>query len=72
MLLKTGKWEEVVGALNFDKATFLQIIDGGGQPSFQDVFPLLISGPSLTVLVFKLTDDLEALHPVQYQPEKST
>ena len=67
--IKTGKWEEVVGALNIDKATFLQIIDGGGQPSFQEIFPLLISGPSLTVLVFKLTDDLEALHPVQYQPE---
>ena len=67
--IKTGKWEEVVGALNIDKATFLQIIDGGGQPSFQEIFPLLISGPSLTVLVFKLTDDLEALHPVQYQQE---
>ena len=67
--IKTGKWEDVVGALNIDKATFLQIIDGGGQPSFQEIFPLLISGPSLTVLVFKLTDDLEALHPVQYQPE---
>ena len=67
--IKTGKWEEVVGALNFDKAMFLQIIDGGGQPSFQEIFPLLISGPSLTVVVFKLTDDLEALHPVQYQPE---
>ena len=67
--IKTGKWEEVVGALNIDKATFLQIIDGGGQPSFQEIFPLLISGPSLTVLVFKLTDDLEALHPVHYQPE---
>ena len=67
--IKTGKWEEVVGALNFDKAMFLHVIDGGGQPSFQEIFPLLISGPSLTVLVFKLTDDLEALHPVQYQPE---
>ena len=67
--IKTGKWEEVVGALNIDKVTFLQIIDGGGQPSFQEIFPLLISGPSLTVFVFKLTDDLEALHPVQYQPE---
>ena len=67
--IKTGKWEEFVEALNFDKAMFLQIIDGGGQPSFQEIFPLLISGPSLTVLVFKLTDDLEALYTVQYQPE---
>ena len=70
--IKTGKWEEVVGALNIDKAMFLQIIDGGGQPSFQEIFPLLINGPSLTVLVFKLTDDLEALHKVQYQPESQS
>ena len=70
--IKTGKWEEVVGSLNIDKAIFLQIIDGGGQPSFQEIFPLLISGPSLTALVFKLTDDLEALHQVQYQPESQS
>ena len=70
--IKTGKWENVVGALKIDKATFLQIIDGGGQPSFQEIFPLLISGPSLTLLVFKLTDDLEALLPVEYQPENGS
>ena len=66
---KTGQWADVVGALNIDKAMFLQIIDGGGQPSFQEIFPLLISGPSVTLLIFKLTDGLETLCPVQYQPE---
>ena len=70
--VKTGKWEEVVGALNIDKAMFLHIIDGGGQPSFQEIFPLLISGPSLTLLIFKLTDDLEKLYQVHYQPDAGT
>ena len=66
---KTGQWEEVVGALSTDKAMFLQIFDGGGQPSFQEIFPLLINGSSVIILIFKLTDDLETAYPVHYQPE---
>ena len=67
--VKTGKWSEVVSALHIlDKALLIQIIDGGGQPSFQEIFPLLISGPSVTLLMFKLTDDLEQPYPVMYQP----
>ena len=70
--VKTGKWEGVMSALDIDKAMFLQIIDGGGQPSFQEIFPLLINGLSLTLLIFKLTDDLEKLQNVQYQPESGS
>ena len=66
--VKTGQWSEVVSALNMDRAMLMQVIDGGGQPSFQEIFPLLISGPSVTVLMFKLTDDLQKAHDVQYQP----
>ena len=66
--VKTGQWSEVVSALNIDRAMLMQVIDGGGQPSFQEIFPLLISGPSLTLLMFKLTDDLQKTHDVQYQP----
>lgn len=65
--VKTGHWEEVMDALNIDKAMFLQIFDGGGQTSFQETFPLLINGSSVIVLIFKLTDDLETMYPVQYQ-----
>ena len=68
MATNTGNWEEVLQMLNIDQATFLQIIDGGGQPSFQEIFPLLIGGPSVVLLIFKLTDDLYASHKVQYQP----
>ena len=70
--IKTGDWAKVVAVLDINKGTLLQIIDGGGQPSFQEIFPLLISGPSLTVLVFKLTDDLEKKYTVQYQPKSGS
>ena len=66
--VKTGQWSEVVSALNIDRAMLMQVIDGGGQPSFQEIFPLLISGPSVTLLMFKLTDDLQKAHDVKYQP----
>ena len=67
--IKTGQWSEVVSAINIDKATLAHVIDCGGQPSFQEIFPLLISGPALILLVFKLTDDLQVSQPVQYQPD---
>ena len=70
--IQNSDWAKVVDVLNFKEATLLQIIDGGGQPSFQEIFPLLISGPSLTVLVFKLTDDLEKKYEVQYEPESGS
>ena len=70
--VKTGKWSDVVSALHiFDKAMLIQIIDGGGQPSFQEIFHLLISGTSVTLLMFKLTDDLLQPNPVLYQPNDS-
>ena len=70
--VETGNWAEVVSALKIDNAMFLQIIDGGGQPSFQEIFPLLINGSSVTFLIFKLTDGLETLYTVQYQPESGS
>ena len=66
--VKTGQWSEVVSALNIDRAMLMQVIDGGGQPSFQEIFPLLICGPSVTLIMFKLTDDLQKAHDVPYQP----
>ena len=66
--VETGQWSEVVSALNIDRAMLMQVIDGGGLPIFQEILPLLINGPSVTVLMFKLTDDLQKAHDVQYQP----
>ena len=67
--VKTGEWAEVVRALKIEKAMLLHVIDGGGQPSFQEIFPLLINGPSVTLLMFKLTDDLSKSYAVKYQPK---
>ena len=68
---KTDEWSKVLSALHIpDKPMLLiQVIDGGGQPSFQEIFPLFISGPSVTLFIFKLTDDLENPVPVEYQPK---
>ena len=65
--VKTGNWEEVRQALHLlDNAMLLQVIDCGGQPTFQEIFPFLISGPSLTLLIFKLSEDLTQPHRVRY------
>ena len=68
--IKTEKWAEVVSALNIDNAMLLQIVDGGGQPSFQEIFPLLISCPAVKLLIFKLTDDFHTSYPAEYQPKQ--
>ena len=68
--ITTGRWSEVVSALNIlDKAMLLQVIDGGGQPSFQEIFPLLIGCPAVKLIIFKLTDDLQTPYPAEYQPK---
>ena len=68
--IETGQWSEVVSALHIlDNSMLLQVIDGGGQPTFQEIFPLLISGPSVRLLIFKLTDDLQKSYSVHYQPK---
>ena len=67
--VKTGQWSEVLSALHsLNNSMLLQVIDGGGQPTFQEIFPLLISGPSVTLIIFKLTDGLTESKPVRYQP----
>ena len=64
----SGEWSKVVSALHtLNNSMFLQVIEGGGQPTFQEIFPLLISGPSVAVLIFKLTDSLTEQIAVQFQ-----
>ena len=40
--------------------------DTGGQPEFQEVLPALIAGPSVFMLVFRVTDQLDKMIEVQY------
>ena len=53
--------QEVLGqSLNF------YFSDTGGQPEFQEVLPALLSGPSVFIVVFKLTDHLSQKYRVQF------
>ena len=56
--------------IHLDKASFLHLIDSGGQPAFQDVLPLLLAIPCTYVQVFNASKDLE--DPVQstYRPRE--
>ena len=43
--------------------------DTGGQPSFQEVLPALVSGPSIFFLVFDLSISLDSIYKVNFNTE---
>ena len=58
------------GAIPLDKASFLHVIDSGGQPAFQDILPLLLAIPCTYIQVFDASKDLD--EPIQstYRPQE--
>ena len=52
---------------HFDGSWTLYISDTGGQMEFQEILPLLVSGPSLFFIVFPLNRDLDELFMIEYQ-----
>ena len=52
---------------HFDGSWSLYISDTGGQMEFQEILPLLVSGPSLFFIVFPLHRDLNELFTIEYQ-----
>ena len=62
--INTGDWSKVLEPLS--QAVLLQVIDTGGQPSFQEILPTLVTSPSISLLISKLTDDLETPVDVEY------
>ena len=58
---KGHKLKELVG-----EPWMLYITDTGGQPEFQELLPILVSGPSLFFLVFSLHLDLNKKFQVEY------
>ena len=46
--------------------TFIYIVDSGGQPQFQELLPIFMSGPSVFLLTFSLADSLDAVYKVQF------
>ena len=52
---------------HFDGSWSLYISDTGGQMEFQEILPLLVSGPSLFFIVFPLHRDLNDLFTIEYR-----
>ena len=53
-------------------ASFVHLIDTGGQPSFQDALPLLLDVPCTYIQVFNAASDLDQPVPVTYRPDDHT
>ena len=49
-----------------DGSIMLHILDTGGQPQFMQVLPMLYTGPSINLLVFKLNEGLEERYVIEY------
>ena len=58
--------------LRLNGAKFVHLLDTGGQPSFQDVLPLLLDIPCTYVHVFNAALDLDQPVPITYRPNAST
>ena len=53
-------------------ARFVHLLDTGGQPSFQDVLPLVLNVPCTYVLVFDASQDLDHPLRITYRPDGVT
>ena len=51
---------------DFLNETLIYLIDSGGQPQFQELLPILVSGPSVFVLTFSLAMPLDAEYKVVF------
>ena len=48
------------------KETLIYLIDSGGQPQFQELLPILVSGPSVFLLTFSLAVPLDDVYEVHF------
>lgn len=53
------------------KSLTLNLSDTGGQMEFQELLPLLVSGPSIFFVTFRLNDNLNKIVKMQYRCESS-
>ena len=53
-------------------ASFIHLLDTGGQPSFQDVLPLLLDVPCTYIQVFDASRSLYERLPITYRPDDHT
>ena len=62
--LLTEQWDKLHTSL--EDTTTIHFIDTGGQPEFQEILPALLSGHSISMLLFKLHEDLKQRYQVKY------
>jgi len=58
------KWSKLKDLV--DEHWTLYLTDTGGQPEFQELLPLLVCGPSLFFLMFRLDLELNSRYQVEY------
>ena len=64
------QWDKLHTSL--EDATTIHFIDTGGQPEFQEILPALLSGHSISMLLFKLHEKLNQRYQVEYVSEDGT
>ena len=65
-LRKKGKTGVEVLQQHFQKTWSLYLTNTGGQMEFQEVLPLLVSGPSMFFFTFRLDRDLNKRYEIEY------
>ena len=66
-MVQERRWKELKELFqNIQDYTLLQMIDIGGQPEFQEILPLLLSGPALYLTFINLTQELDNTYEVTY------
>ena len=59
-------------SINLKDASFIHLLDTGGQPSFQDALPLLLDVPCTYIQVFNAARDLDQPVPITYRHDDHT
>ena len=60
------------GRIQLKDASFIHLLDTGGQPSFQDALPLLLDSPCTYIHVFNAAHDLDRPVPITYRSDHHT
>ena len=58
--------------IQLNNASFVHLLDTGGQPSFQDALPLLLDVPCTYIQVFNAAQDLDQPVPITYRRDEHT
>ena len=60
------------GSIKLKDASFIHLMDTGGQPSFQDALPLLLEAPCTYIQVFNAARNLDQPIPITYRRDDHT